>query len=524
MSTKSLLSLIEEFAAHEKNNTLGGKEAIVLWQLGSDTWNRWVDNHREWNINFRGVDFDKYRSIPLRHALIIKECPYHAPVGEDLSCKAVRPIPIVFENFRFPSGSIDFTFATFGDGDVSFSRSVFANGSVDFNLTDFGSGNTDFSEAQFLDCTIDFYRSFFRNGTANFSGAVFSGKDVRFQKAKFINTTVDFENTCFETEPNRHVDFSDAVFGGATIFTGANFKSGNVNFHLARFAGDLLMFEHVYFGDGIVSFDHAEFDGVGILFNNSHFGRFGVSFNDILFRDGFIFQFDEIHCAGKFRFSPSDNSVYCSITVDDASFDKAVSLMNVAMREPVDFRHARLSIPPVLDEIRIREVPYERHHGLFKRAIVSGHSSSFRYMKKLAKDAENYAFALDCYANEMRSSYWHSLNGTQLVLFYLYDWLSDYGRSLRRPIIALLTQWGLYAMTYWSGLTAEDGSIREACILSLAYTAPLYAGANDARQRMLSELFPTVPDWLHLLSISQGLLSSVCLFLIVLALRNRLRS
>jgi len=56
-------------------------------------------------------------------------------------------------------------------------------------------------------------------------------------------------------------------------------------------------------------------------------------------------------------------------------------------------------------------------------------------MSGYAKEADDHQSAPDFYAKEMRSAYGHSLHGWKLALFFLYDKICDYGRSLLNPFL-----------------------------------------------------------------------------------------
>ncbi len=45
----------------EERPTLSGDQAIETWLKGRDVWNQWVEENPEYNVDFSGVDFSRYR-------------------------------------------------------------------------------------------------------------------------------------------------------------------------------------------------------------------------------------------------------------------------------------------------------------------------------------------------------------------------------------------------------------------------------------------------------------------------------
>ena len=64
-------------------------------------------------------------------------------------------------------------------------------------------------------------------------------------------------------------------------------------------------------------------------------------------------------------------------------------------------------------------------------------ADKFRRLKQLAVDAKDHKRELAFLADEFRAERFHEINGLRLIPNYLYDWLSDFGRSLWRPAAGL---------------------------------------------------------------------------------------
>ena len=172
----------------------------------------------------------------------------------------------------------------------------------------------------------------------------------------------------------------------------------------------------------------------------------------------------------------------------------------------------------------------------------------------MAKDAEDFERVLDYFAKEKRSGYWREIKGLKLLVYYLYDLLSNYGRSVFRPLVALVLVWGVFSVGYWqmSGLQKQCfgsqrfgsqlsagqssvmncASLHSAMSLSISHSIPILTGVKTAREDSLKRLFPSkqkdqpyqLPGHLHFITFLQNVLAGVCLFLLGLGLRNRFKT
>jgi hypothetical protein len=134
---------------------------------------------------------------------------------------------------------------------------------------------------------------------------------------------------------------------------------------------------------------------------------------------------------------------------------------------------------------------------------------------------------------EERLEFWRSGGlGKRLrsILYALYGGLSDYGASVKRPLlflIALCVAFGaVYAgfsnsATLWLPGRAFDGSQTLRWLTySVLNSLPL-AGLDHASNALHATLFPTEPSpWLSIALMFYEVLSLIFLFLIGLALRN----
>ena len=64
------------------HNTLAGQDAVDLWLAGKDAWNKWVEKHLDWTIDFSNYDFSRFENV-------------------------------IFDGMNFPNKDINFTGANF---------------------------------------------------------------------------------------------------------------------------------------------------------------------------------------------------------------------------------------------------------------------------------------------------------------------------------------------------------------------------------------------------------------------------
>ena len=382
-----------------------------------------------------------------------------------------------------PEADVDFSDVDFSNrrknGEpISFRKYVFPEGNVDFSGAQFGEGNVDFIAAQFGEGNVCFIGAQFGEGNVDFSGAQFGRGLVSFFDARF---------------GKGDVSFIDAQFGkGDVNFRGAQFGEGNVNFSGAQFGEGNVNFSGAQFGEGEVRFYGADWKG------------------------GCIFDPSEVRSLKSLDFS--------SVSIEgDLSFGQfSTSCV-------IDLRHSKINRPIDLDRVDINyELESENWKKWpFHRAAKPHASTCFRRLKKLAKEADDHQRALDFYAKEMRSSYGHSLTGWKLALFFAYDKISDYGRSLLYPFLYLVLCTEVFGIIYWWKGTETTRCIYDGLTFSLGHAVPLYAGSREARTGNANALFGSIdkiPDYIHILTVGQGLICGVFLFLIALALRNHFRS
>jgi hypothetical protein len=474
-----------KFSPMDQNNVLNAAQAIELWQQGQQAWNAWADSHAGWTVDFSYVDFSLFR-------------------GEDLR-------EISFKGYHFP-GKTQFDFAKFGTGTVSFGDVSFERGSTSFVSVEFGPGNISFYRTRFGGIAVLFDNSRWADGHVYFNRTDFGNGIVSFNAAQFGNGTVHFNGARFG---RIGVSFKETHFGrGRVSFVKVQFGSGSVSFEKAEFGVGNILFESAVFGEGGVSFKGACFDSGELSFRMTRFGRGVLSLVDVKASEGSI------------HFS-SNGAMHCKeIDFSGAQIASVLNISGIKTAAVVNFCHAKLCQP--VDFIKT-DIDFRRELvcGYFERAVNEFDASSFRCLRKMAAQTCDRERELDFFVKEKRASYWHGITGTKLALYYLYDWCSDYGRSILRPLLFLLIVWLSFAHAYLgvSDREVSEDSRQSALVLSASHTIPIYAVSKDARIRAQNILYSKeyTPSAIYYLGVTQSLLSSIFIFLIGLALRNRFR-
>ena len=200
------ISLVKDWSKLKKVNSIFFS---WLYYQGYSVWNLWVSMFPDSFMDMSGVEF----------------------TGDSL---------VLFENYNFTSGTIDFTGAVFRSK-VSFSHRCFL-------------GSVYFRKAYFHDQSY-------------FSSVIFK-KNVYFKDAVFIQKDVVFNQSVFEYNAN----FSGVNFGGSVDFNKSTFKK-DASFKKIKSTGifSLFNFQHVKV-DGSINFTAALFDS-SINFNKSIFNQ-----------------------------------------------------------------------------------------------------------------------------------------------------------------------------------------------------------------------------------------------------------
>ena len=348
---------------------------------------------------------------------------------------------------------------------------------------------------------------------SDFSGFVFPGI-VSFGRAAFKGHAF-FSRAHFVGG----VDLDDAQFDGDATFQGTKF-SATASFHSCAFRS-------------AVGFTWAEFDGPA-FFNASDIVGL-AHFNDVRFAERVEFSAVRFHHSAIF----SKTTFLSDVRFVNTTFSSAADFEGVTFAQLAHFDAARFAEPPALDASSFKHPP------IFLDATFRFHKSSnaharYRRLKKFAAEAQDHQAELALFALETRArrgyalKWRHPWNWTELSLSILYGVTSNYGRSILRPAFALLVTFFVGACSLALATGAQGPpwtwplTVWHASLLNLF---PFAGQPVTGRVLVESRLCPQVggsPDLtclarLYEVSVAQGLVAIVLLFLLVLGVRNVFR-
>ena len=115
----------------------------------------------------------------------------------------------------------------------------------------------------------------------------------------------------------------------------------------------------------------------------------------------------------------------------------------------------------------------------------------------------------------------------QYLPIFMYGIISNFGRSLWRPFFGLISTWLLAAqLIYWRSFVDLSGSFWNALALSSANMLPFISWSRSVRDRDMEPLFGKQLEihWMvEVAAFGEGLFSLIFIFLIGMALRNKVR-
>ncbi|TXL14742.1 hypothetical protein BMR06_16315, partial [Methylococcaceae bacterium HT5] len=167
---------------------------------------------------------------------------------------------------------------------------------------------------------------------------------------------------------------------------------------------------------------------------------------------------------------------------------------------------------------------------------------------ELAEANKSHEQALDLHVIEMRAKRDIRMRDKQdkiknqntkgkklrIYLDKIFDVVCIYGQSIIRPVLWLLGLTLLFTCIYASMSIVQHtpghwydwiDRFFIGLLYSLSQVFPFVSAGRNSAADSLNQLFPceTIPGWFYFLSIFQGVLSFIFLFLIGLGLRNRFR-
>lgn len=250
---------------------------------------------------------------------------------------------------------------------------------------------------------------------------------------------VDFVGVDFTAEGNKDISFEGFTFPGEADFSEANFQyarfdratfKGNAWFGKATFEGRA--------GFGGATFERdAEFIGATFKgdtwFDEATFEE-SAWFDEATFEEGAVFSRATFEGSARF---------------EEATFEGAAGFYRATFEGDAGFGGATFTGPVILYGSRFRIVPdfrrseFQKHatlHGIevdFRRPTKPDDADRYRRLKELAFNARDHDREQMFFAYELIAKRGHETRGLALIPNYLYEWTSDFGRSLALPSIGL---------------------------------------------------------------------------------------
>lgn len=468
------------------------EETLALYEQGVEAWNKWANEMLEERKRLEEAGEWEERK---NNWIILASANFST-----LENSHIFTTNFDVSEYIFPSKLL-LDNATF-DTDVNFSKCVFKEEAI-FNNSKFNKGanfkNTIFEScAEFLDVYFHdipkFKKAIFKssayfdhsefNSSAWFSKVVFEG-ETYFYKCKF-NDFAYFDSTKFEYD---------------TFFNNVSFNSDN-------------------------SFKKVEFFGE-VTFKSAHFKENA--------------EFDQSKFYSKIDFV----GIHC---------EKGFSLENVEFlidpyletTPPPNFIQANFKEAPRLDNIEIaKNILPGKFLNSITTHIPTETKARYQALKRLAIQAHDHENEQRFWAGELRSD--RSLRtedgGWNLRPLYSAFWwgniaygcVSDYGRSIVRPIGALLI---LICLMTGLHLTKSKTPLTYNKAFSAGYIAAnksfLYLGTDPTKRSIIKEKYsalyganenqtPKIPKTILTAEFFQTLLSAIFIFLALLGIRNNFK-
>ena len=385
----------------------------------------------------------------------------------------------------------------------------------------------DFSDHNFAR-DVDFSKFHFP-GEVSFRSAKFQG-EVHFYSAKFHHNSyfgkVIFSNYC---------SFSNSTFTKKAGFLEVEFKDF-ANFRNVVFKNEAdfssTKFSHWSW------FDSADFKGIASFNGADFFDR--TIFENVEFEGVALFLQCSFKSAAFFRGSSfKELATFRAISVKGL-----FSVYNVKFSSLPDFTEAHFEEAPQFGSVELEPVRFQR---LQAHETETNYPSRWRALRRLAIQAHDYERELQFFKGEIisRRGTEDKLTHARFWFGWLYQLLSDFGRSMGLPLLWLGISLLLFAIFYacqspadWyqplvKPVSCVDGSGASRIValgVSVINAFPFAAiSSSDLLNQYYACLYgiqesaPVIPYVVTFASVIQFFVSAVLLFLFFLAVRNHFR-
>ena len=492
---------------------LKDQEAMNRYKEGKDAWNEWAEAHDGWVVDFSNCTFlpdDNKNGVSFK--------------------SYVFPGPVKFDGANFQSDKVSFESAIFKDGNVSFYGAKFDDSKVYFNHAVFSNGNKDFrmdSSSSFK--LISFYGTEFGDGDLEFRYLT-SNESIIFNHARIGKGSHGFENI---TVTNGSLEFYLAKIEidsyKSLNFTNINIQSGNVDLCGFKFIGGDITFRSLKVQKGNVQIENVrEFNAESLSFSNLNIENGELSLDGSEFEKCSV-NFDNANIGSDFLLTGAKFNHSDYITFNGLKVGRSLVLDKAYFSVVPDFRNLLVDRDVSMIDMKVK---YMRKIRFVGRSSNREHGDMYRKLKSLAIKANDHQRELEFFAMEEKAKFmWHR-NPIEYSPTFLYGLLSNFGRSLRRPIAGLLVT-GCFAATCFQYILSGTWSIQglKVWFLSLLYLLPFVPGSRDTRKNLIctfykgesKDLINACVELVERVAFVESFFALLFLFLIGLALRNRFR-
>lgn len=428
--------------------------------------------------------------------------------------------PVEFINCTFPVGTefvrvqfhkgVKFTGSRF-EGDVNFRSSRFVD-MGDFTGVQFAGG----ANLESVGTEALVFASSVVNGDFHLYRT--DGDDIRARLVCSHGAT--FRGSVAITGRFVGVDFSTARFEQPIKLASAVIDRGGANFGAAVFGSDLTM-EYSSIGGPLI-FEGAEFMGGVYLYHAPIKGP--LNCGQAVFHE-------------YADFSGEPDSTLPASNFTDAVFHDRCNFEYRKFIGLTSFKDATFWKAPAFHNCELYASTY--FDGSTYRDWKSGDAEAcYRSLRHCCKKIEHARWELSFFELEMRARRAHEPNEATRALYAIYEWTSNYGRSIARPlwwfvgiqVLAFLTYTGIENASAFGALTCGKpphsctfDSVHFNSLLSytLAQALPFIPALKEAGATVT-----VTPGWkpvAQFATVVHGILSVVLLFLVGLGLRNLFR-
>ena len=462
------------------------KESLELFGQGEDEWNKWAESML---TEKKALESAGKWMQGDQNQWNNETSSWHKKAKANFSSHKFTDIAD-FSNFQFPGETL-FMSAKF-QGYANFESAEFHYSAIFWKVT--FSKNCNFQNSTFTKI-------------ANFSNVNFK-RYSNFHNVNFLN-----DANFYSTKFGKNAIFESAYFKGRVLFQGATFFDRAL-FMDTKFKKKADFLEATFFR--VASFKNAEFEGIAIFLQCSF--NSAVSFKESAFKKFATFR----AISGKGLFS----------------------LYNVKFGTVPDFTEAHFEEAPKFDNVELKPVRLQNMEAI---EAETSYPSRWRALRRLAIQAHDYERELQFFKGEIidRRGAEDKLTHARFWFGWLYQLLSDFGRSMGRPLFWLGISLILFAAIYacqspadWyqplsKPVACADGSSASRIValgVSVINAFPFAAiSSSDLLNQYYACLYgiqesaPVIPYVVSFTSVIQFFVSAVLLFLFFLAVRNHFR-